>query len=193
MIHDIAFTGGGPGRATRTAAAAGTTRRGFADFARSIGTRLAGRPAEQAAASLSRAEIVVGLDGSPVSERVLAYTFEQARHRKCTVRAVHAWLDRREPVHIEQEHLAPWRARYPEIEVIEDIRREHPVGALVSASRGANLLVVGARQGASGSSARLGSVARGVLDNARCPVAVVRLPYEQQRRVWAEGSFRPPA
>ncbi|WP_327049418.1 universal stress protein [Microbispora sp. NBC_01189] len=52
----------------------------------------------------------------------------------------------------------------------------HPVDALIQASRTADLLVVGSRGRGALGSAMLGSVSRGVLHHADCPVAVVRPP-----------------
>ncbi|WP_066370258.1 universal stress protein [Herbidospora mongoliensis] len=135
-------------------------------------------------------EVVVGVDDSPAAEPALAYAFEQARSRRSTLRAVRAW---REPVYaytpgitydLEEirtaQHavvagvLNPWRERYPEIKVVEDVRLGHPVTALVDAAEGADLLVVGSHGRGAVASAVLGSVSRGVLHHAGCPVAVVR-------------------
>jgi nucleotide-binding universal stress UspA family protein len=68
--------------------------------------------------------------------------------------------------------LAPWRARYPDVGVVEQTPRGHPVGALAECSGRAALLVVGSsRRGL-----RLGSVGHGVTHHADCPVAVVGSP-----------------
>ncbi|NAS25986.1 universal stress protein [Herbidospora sp. NEAU-GS84] len=139
---------------------------------------------------LPTGEIVVGVDDSPAAQPALAYAFEQARSRYSTLRAVRAWM---EPVHayapgiiydLEEigtaQHavvagiLDPWRERYPEIKVIEDVRLSHPVAALVDASAGADLLVVGSHGRSAVASALMGSVSRAVLHHAECPVAVVR-------------------
>ncbi|TKK84028.1 universal stress protein [Herbidospora galbida] len=135
-------------------------------------------------------EIVVGVDDSPAARPALAYAFEQARSRHSALRAVRAWM---EPVHAyapgilyDLEEIAtaqhavvaglldPWRERYPEIKVIEDVRLGHPVAALVDASAGADLLVVGSHGRGTVASALMGSVSRAVLHHAECPVAVVR-------------------
>lgn len=134
-------------------------------------------------------EVVAGVDGSGGSETALTYAFEEARLRGSRLRAVYAWQI---PVHAytpevsvnpdEAEHahreyargvLAAWQERYPEVKVELDTVRAHPVTALIEASRRADLLVVGSRgRGAIG--ALVGSVSRGVLHHAHCPVAVVR-------------------
>ncbi|MFC4059254.1 universal stress protein [Planomonospora corallina] len=138
-------------------------------------------------------EVVVGADGSAGCEPALAFAFEQARARGCPLRAVHAWREPQDlmagpvrgagPAADESararcrpvaERIAAWRERFPDVEVREDLRHADPVPALVDASGGAELLVVGARGLSAVGSLLLGSVSRGVLHHAHCPVAVVR-------------------
>ena len=145
-------------------------------------------------------EITVGVDDSPECEPALAYAFEQARTYgdagpatvRATVRAVHAWQLPAHPLapeityDVEElreahrrvigEKLAGPRSRYPEVPVREDIVYGHPVDGLVQASRGSALLVVGSHGRGALGAAMLGSVSRGVLNHAECPVAVVRSP-----------------
>ncbi|MFI7707446.1 universal stress protein [Nonomuraea sp. NPDC049480] len=135
-------------------------------------------------------EVVVGVDDSPECEPALAYAFEQAKLRGATLRAVHAW---QLPVHafapeatydmdevrtaqhqVVRDRLNAAREEYPQVTVVEDVHAAHPVDALVEASGKADLLVVGSHgRGAMGSMV-LGSVSRGALHHANCPVAVVR-------------------
>ncbi|WP_329082011.1 MULTISPECIES: universal stress protein [unclassified Streptosporangium] len=138
----------------------------------------------------SYGEITVGVDDSDACEPALAYAFEQARYRGCTLRVLYAW---QLPVHafapeidydmdeiriaqyaVAADRLASWRQRYPEVGLIEDVRCAHPVEALVEASTGADLLVVGSHGRGALGSLLLGSVSRGVLHHAHCAVAVVR-------------------
>ncbi|GAA0439104.1 hypothetical protein Acor_68680 [Acrocarpospora corrugata] len=133
--------------------------------------------------------VVVGVDETVGSEPALQYAFEQAQQGRQMLRAVHAW---REPTHdcapwvcydlevlglakkkFTSGRLDTWRPHYPEVTVIEDIRHGCPVEALVDASVGADLLVVGAR-GRAADSGTLGSVCGAVLLRASCPVVVVR-------------------
>lgn len=138
----------------------------------------------------ARGEIVVGVDDSPQSEPALAYAFEQARLRGAVLRAVHAW---QLPVHafapeisydmdeirqaqhrVVSQRLGAWQEKFPEVTVVEDVQSAHPVDALTDASARADLVVVGSRGMSSVGAALLGSVSRGVLHHAHCPVAVVR-------------------
>lgn len=138
----------------------------------------------------SYGEIIVGLDDSPSCQPALAYAFEQAMLRGGAVRTLHAW---QLPVHafapelhyeadeirtaqfaVVAGLLDSWREEYPDVKVIDDVRCAHPVESLVAASRSADLLVVGSSGRCALGPALLGSISRGVLHHAECPVAVVR-------------------
>ncbi|MFI9846663.1 universal stress protein [Nonomuraea sp. NPDC051941] len=135
-------------------------------------------------------EVVAGVDDSPECEPALAYAFEQAKLRGATLRVVHAW---QLPVHafapeaaydmdevrtaqhqVVRDRVEVTRKEYPQVTVVEDVVSAHPVDALVEASGQADLLVVGSHGHGALGSMLLGSVSRGVLHHARCPVAVVR-------------------
>ncbi|WP_067185040.1 universal stress protein [Microtetraspora niveoalba] len=142
------------------------------------------------APATAHGEIVVGVGESEECDPALAYAFEEAALRGARLRAVSAW---ELPVHIlgpevvydvdEIQHafrqaamdkLGDLQERFPDLEVTLDIVRGHPVAALVDASEKADLVVVGSRGRGAIGAAVLGSVSRGVLHHARCPVAVVR-------------------
>ncbi|MEV4371777.1 universal stress protein [Nonomuraea sp. NPDC049637] len=133
-------------------------------------------------------EIGVGIDDSDVCEPAIGYAFEQARLRGARLRLIHAW---QVPVHafapeiaydvdevraaqreVVRTRTAGWRERHPEVTVVEDVQSAHPVEALTGAP--CDLLVVGSRGRGAFGSLLLGSVSRGVLHHARCPVAVIR-------------------
>ncbi|MEU9836460.1 universal stress protein [Streptosporangium sp. NPDC048047] len=145
-----------------------------------------GEPREQPAG-----EVVVGFDGSAHSVAALEYAFEDAARRGARLHAVHTW---QMPVvgpgataytplieeiaaserHIIKDALAPWRDKYPQVEVTETVVCGHPVAVIRDASRNADLVVVGSRGLGRAGSALLGSVSHGVLHHSHCPVAVVR-------------------
>jgi nucleotide-binding universal stress UspA family protein len=132
--------------------------------------------------------VVVGVDGSPVSEAALAFAFDAAAARGVDLVAVHAWS----PTAIDEElaslvewdasaesavlaeRLAGWGQKYPQVAVRRTVVRDGAVRALVTASAGAQLLVVGSRGRGNAAGLLLGSVSHGVLHGAHCPVAVVR-------------------
>ncbi|MGC5341293.1 universal stress protein [Streptomyces sp. DT171] len=153
-----------------------------------------GDTAAEEAAGVPGGEIVVGQHGTGEdTDPVLAFAFEQAAGRGVGVRAVRAWnlpplyaynpsslfladeagvlapLERKRL----GEALAPWRAKYPEVPVTEQVELGSAAEVLLSASGRAQLVVVGrrARRGALGS--RIGSVTHATLHHVPCPVAVV--------------------
>jgi nucleotide-binding universal stress UspA family protein len=134
--------------------------------------------------------VVVGVDGSSVSEAALAFAFDAAAARGVELVAVHAWspteIDRAlEPVldwdvvavgedAVLAERLEGWGQKYPQITVRRTVVRDGAARALVDASRGAQLVVVGSRGRGNVTGLLLGSVSHGVLHGAHCPVAIVR-------------------
>ncbi|MFI5640538.1 universal stress protein [Streptomyces goshikiensis] len=139
-------------------------------------------------------EIVVGQQGTPEeSDAVLGFAFEAAAARGAAVRAVRAWslppvyaygagsmrlvdeaggLEPFERKALAQA-LAPWRARYPDVPVVEHVEIGSGAQVLLSAASNAQLLVVGRRTRHAPVGTRIGSVAHAALHHARCPVAVV--------------------
>jgi nucleotide-binding universal stress UspA family protein len=69
--------------------------------------------------------------------------------------------------------LRPLQEKYPRVVVGTDVMLLHPAEALLNASRGADLIVVGRRTEHLAPEGRLGPVTHAVLHHARCPVAVV--------------------
>lgn len=137
--------------------------------------------------------VVVGVDGSEVSRDAIGYAFAQASERGIGLTIVHAWTAQyiegattgqsgedawqrvvEEEYAVTSESLAGWAERYPDVDVRTHVVRQHPVDALVSESRTAELLVVGSRGRGGFRGLLLGSVGQGVLPRAHCPVAVVR-------------------
>lgn len=132
--------------------------------------------------------VVVGIDGSAVSELALGYAFEQASSRGVQLDVVHAWWTTvprglTQDIRTDQftherltlsETLVGWSEKYPDVEV----RRSLPMGptvlTLTEAAKHAELLVVGSRGKGGFTSLLLGSVSQGVLQHAACTVAVVR-------------------
>jgi nucleotide-binding universal stress UspA family protein len=140
------------------------------------------------------APVVVGVDGSAVSEAAVEFAFQAASRRRHGLVVVHAWtqpdplvdeayavLSEASTRHTEarlavSESLAGWREKYPDVEVAEAIADGHPVDALLAqaGSAHAGLVVVGSRGRGGFAGLLLGSISRGVLLHSECPVAVVR-------------------
>ncbi|PRQ10461.1 universal stress protein [Corynebacterium sp. 13CS0277] len=138
--------------------------------------------------------IVVGVDGSEVSDQAVAFAFAEAAARNVPLRAVHTWMDMQvqaslaglsaaqeewDTVEAEQqqllaERLAGHQADYPDVVVEKIITRDRPVRALVDAAQGAQLLVVGSHGRGGFRGMLLGSTSRALLQSAPCPLVVVR-------------------
>ncbi|MGW0211557.1 universal stress protein [Streptomyces sp. NPDC003233] len=155
--------------------------------------RAGDRPAAEAAGR----DVVVGQHGNPEdSAATLRFAFETAAARGAAVRAVRAWtlppvfayspgslklLDDAgglEPYEKQAltEALGPWRERFPEVPVAEQVEMGSAGQVLLSVAGRAQLMVVGRRAHRTAVGARIGSVAHGMLHHAECPVAVV--PHE---------------
>ncbi|MFD8480550.1 universal stress protein [Kitasatospora sp. NPDC059673] len=139
-------------------------------------------------------DVVVGLDSAPPSGEVLAFAFEQAAARAATLRAlenrtlpagpylteasvgqpeIRDSLAAAEPVR-RQDALAPWREKFPQVRVEAEVTAWPAGRALVEASRGASLTVVGRRtSGLHPAAPWSGGVTHTVPHHAHCPVAVV--------------------
>jgi nucleotide-binding universal stress UspA family protein len=137
--------------------------------------------------SATSGPVVVGVDGSPVSEAALAYAFEAADARSAELVVVYAWrdllLDQSTPLDeaIEQqgraelaERLAGWGGKYPDVAVRRVVVRDTPARAIVEQSVTAQLVVVGSHGRGGLGGLLLGSVSNAVLHRAECPVVVVR-------------------
>ncbi|QFG21268.1 universal stress protein [Actinomadura sp. WMMB 499] len=133
-----------------------------------------------------RGDVVVGLDPAKDEETTLRYAFDAAVLHRTGLRVVHAWspcppyegfapekgaieADVRKRVAAVVDRSRPTS---PRIDVVEEVVDDHPVSALISASRGARLLVTGVHE-RDWTAPRLGSVGHGAVHHAHCPVAVV--------------------
>jgi nucleotide-binding universal stress UspA family protein len=147
------------------------------------------RPGD-ASAGTPTGRIVVGTDGSPSCEGALRFAFSQAQRRGRGLTALHAWSSPAIYVDVpgstkwtkigqaERAALsavvAPWRERYPDVDVVEKAVLGPAAPLLIDESRGCELLVVGSRGRGGFGGLLLGSVSHAALHHAHCPVAVVR-------------------
>ncbi|MEU6268159.1 universal stress protein [Saccharopolyspora shandongensis] len=133
--------------------------------------------------------VVVGVDDSPGSRTALHYAFDAANRRSSELVAVQALPNTyftpgphdgpdRDKLFTQAElrlaeQVSAWSDAYPEVAVRRIVSNVPPVTALCDAAQHAQLLVVGQRGRGGFTALRLGSVARGALHHAPCPVAVV--------------------
>lgn len=133
--------------------------------------------------------VVIGVDGSDLSTAAIGFAFRAAARREAGVTAIHAWTApatahpaRLEPVSNVKAHaqrlltdsLQAARPHFLDLDIQPKLVRARASKALVTASAGADLVVVGSR-GYSGVGGLVrGSVSQSVLQHALCTVAVVR-------------------
>jgi nucleotide-binding universal stress UspA family protein len=129
--------------------------------------------------------VVVGVDGSVSSGQALAWAAQEARLRGARLQVLYCTFYRPELLQSyegvagdEQEILdravARARALEPTVDVVAYRAGPPPAKALVEASAGADLLVVGVRGLGGFAQLFLGSVSQQCARHARCPVAIVR-------------------
>lgn len=149
--------------------------------------------------------VVVGIDGSESALRAVRWAAAEARHRHAELRLVHA-IDEEElryprPLPTREDLVEKTRMRghrllhhardiarevEPLVEVVGVLRNERPGPALLAASEGAGLLVLGTEQIRALGRALVGSVSIAVATHAKCPVAVVR-PHVAEDKAPTEG------
>ncbi len=136
----------------------------------------------------AQAPVVVGVDGSPASDRAVAIAFEQASFRGVDLVAVHAWSDSGvfefPGVDWSQlqaigettlsERLAGWQENYPDVLVRRVVVADRPAHQLLEQAESAQLLVVGSRGRGGLAGMLLGSVSTAIVHAARMPVIVAR-------------------
>ena len=138
--------------------------------------------------------VVVGVDGSDVSRRATEVAFKEAAARGAELHAVHTWVDTQiqgpgagyavsedhwQAVQAEKDELLSsclneLAKQYPEVVVKKIITRDRPVRALAEAAQGAQLLVTGSHGRGGFKGMLLGSTSRALLQEAPCPMMVVR-------------------
>ena len=135
-------------------------------------------------------QIVAGVDGSSCSLDALEWAIRQAQLTGASVLVVTAWQrpaavgwglplapspsPPEDANSVLEEVLDPIRKRHATVDIQEETVQGHPAPALVEASRGADLLVVGSHGRGAFAGMLLGSVSRHCVSHAHCPVLVVR-------------------
>jgi nucleotide-binding universal stress UspA family protein len=143
--------------------------------------------------------VVVGFDGSHLSDDALAYAFTTASQAHLPLDILIAWdttelvsyqlapaiaEEVRATAHHHRHELAaaaaaPWAEKYPDVEYTVHVTTDSPAQALIDRSRDAALLVIGSRGLGSVRGALVGSVSAHVLRHAHSPVAVIPPKHDQ--------------
>ncbi|MFJ9365815.1 universal stress protein [Nocardia sp. NPDC101769] len=144
--------------------------------------------------------VVVGVDGSRVSEAAIAAAFAEASAREVGLVAVHVFSDwdtgqfagavipvvTAELAAVEEavlaERLAGWQEKYPDVEVTREVFASGPAGRLGELSKTAQLVVVGNRGRGGFMGMLLGSTTHSLVQHAHCPVMVVHADDEETKR-----------
>jgi nucleotide-binding universal stress UspA family protein len=150
-------------------------------------------PHQETGPGPSVGRVVVGVDGSAMSELALEFAFQEASLHGSGLTAAHTWtlpvglpsgllttmgsnveLLEEDQEQVLERSLAGWRERHPDVSVAAKTLVGHVGHALIEESRGALMVVVGSRGRGGFSGLVLGSTSQALIHHAPCPVAVVR-------------------
>jgi nucleotide-binding universal stress UspA family protein len=136
--------------------------------------------------------IVVGYDDTSAAMAAVRWAAELARDNGAGIRLLHAWTwpllgqglagipvidpagPRNQASRLLDDAAERVSALYPEVPVTAELVAGMPREVLEEASAGSDLLVVGTRGLGAVLGTLLGSVSRGLLHDAGCPVAIIR-------------------
>ncbi|MFB9907624.1 universal stress protein [Allokutzneria oryzae] len=134
-------------------------------------------------ARVGEGPVVVGVDGTEVSQAALEFGLEEASRTGVQLYAVHCWLTppdradrpliRDEERRVLAEALAGVGEHHPDVRVVPVLSGADPAEELLCRSRVASLVAVGSRGRRPLAAAVLGSVSRDVVRHSCCPIAVV--------------------
>lgn len=133
--------------------------------------------------------VVVGVDGSTLSDNALMWAAAQAERAGAPLHVVHAFVyihamggvavfDSRDPEELGGEVCADAakkaRAAHPDLPVTTEVRVGSAAPQLLKVAQDAGMVVLGARGHGRVTGALIGSVSQQVAMHASCPVVVVR-------------------
>ncbi|NMN93938.1 universal stress protein [Antrihabitans stalactiti] len=143
---------------------------------------------EHASATPDARSVVVGVDGSPTSERAIEYAFDFASTHGAPLVAVHTWIENELPypptvapagdeereTALLAECLAGWSEKFPDVEVVRVCKQASPGVELLTQAQDAQLVVVGSHGRHNLAGALLGSTSQRLVHRSPCPVVVCR-------------------
>ena len=141
------------------------------------------------------APVLVGIDGSPMSDAATAIAFDEASRRGVDLIALHAWSDmgpiefasanwapiewrniKDQEEEVLSERLSGYQARYPDVTVHKVVLADRPTLRLLEKAKGAQLVVLGSHGRGGIPGMLLGSVSEAIVNAAQVPVIVPRRP-----------------
>jgi nucleotide-binding universal stress UspA family protein len=146
---------------------------------------------ENAAAPATGGRIVVGVDGSPESLRALRSAYREAGLRGASIEAVTAWqaTGAEDPTLRAESSwsafedaftrqvdsaLTELRVEFPDVKVETTVVAKDPVLAVIEASQGAALVIVGSRGTGGFPGLHVGSTTLRLMGRTACPVLITR-------------------
>lgn len=137
-------------------------------------------------------EVVVGVEQPEHAHELLVRGFAAAAARRVRLRVLHTWKLQRpyddlvvdgpaakrwttQLTEALMEVLPDLKSGFPEVEVDLDVRHQDPGAALLGATEGAELLLLGRRGHGAPLGLPLGSTTRALIRESRCPVEIVPL------------------
>lgn len=130
--------------------------------------------------------IIVGVDGTEISEPAIEAALQEASARGVPLLALHVWTGVELPVAdaertadpekqiVLAESLAGWQECFPDVEIHREIVTDRPERCLLERSERAQLLVVGSRGRGGFASMLFGSTSQALLLSVPCPIMIVR-------------------
>jgi nucleotide-binding universal stress UspA family protein len=136
--------------------------------------------------------VVVGVEEAEHAHELLSRAFAAAASRHARLRVLHAWKLQRpyDDIIVGGPEATEWtvsktnelmtataglRSAFPEVTVDVDVRHQDPAAALLGATEGADLLLLGRRGHGAPLGFSLGSIARALIRESRCPVEITPL------------------
>jgi nucleotide-binding universal stress UspA family protein len=153
---------------------------------------------EREPSETSSLPVLVGVDGSSISDAAIGFAFEAAAARKVSLVALHTWSDmvydpsllaveinwddvEAEERRVLSEQVGSWADKFPDTSVELLVRRDQPAHSLLIQAGQAQLVVVGSHGHGQVMGMVLGSVSNALVHRAPCPVAVVRTETARRR------------
>jgi nucleotide-binding universal stress UspA family protein len=155
---------------------------------------------EHSESSQDRWPVVVGVDASQYAARAIAWAAREAAARGVPLHLIHALdtapssalpgpeyeltaeTDRAAHLWVLVQAENRVHETHPELALVTELAHQSPAGALVEASREADLLVVGTRGRGGFAGLTLGSVSLRVAAHSHCPVILLRSPGHEAAR-----------
>ncbi|MFF0610275.1 universal stress protein [Nocardia tengchongensis] len=126
--------------------------------------------------------ILVGVDGTKISEPAIRAALEEASVRGVAVIALHAEGASDDPEmdalddYVLAESLAGWQERYPNVRIDRETAHDTPERSLLALSSGSQLLVVGTRGRGGFAGKVFGSTSQSLLLSVQTPIMIAPTP-----------------